>query len=65
MKIETKYLTGRKNEKAIDKIDLGLENFTSGEFPTARKFIGNVIKLFKPDANHLILLVKVLLWQNH
>ena len=36
---------------AIDKIDLGLENFTSGEFPTARKFIGGVIKLFKPDAN--------------
>lgn len=36
---------------AIDKIDLGLENFTSGEFSTARKFIGGVIKLFKPDAN--------------
>ena len=36
---------------AIDKIETGLENFTSGEFPTTRKFVGGVIKLFKPDAN--------------
>ena len=40
-----------KERGAIDKIELGLENFSSGQFSDARSFIGGVIKLFDPDAD--------------
>jgi len=40
-----------KERSSINKIELGLENFTAGEFSNARSFIGGVIKLFDPDAD--------------
>ena len=40
-----------KERGAIERINLGLENFTSGEFADTRKFLGGVIKLFNPNAN--------------
>lgn len=40
-----------KERGAIERIELGLENFRSGEFADSRSFIGGVIKLIKPDAD--------------
>jgi hypothetical protein len=40
-----------KERGAIERINLGLENFTSGEYADTRKFLGGVIKLFNPNAN--------------
>tara|TARA_R100001129_G_scaffold71686_1_gene48716 strand:- start:6673 stop:8223 length:1551 start_codon:yes stop_codon:yes gene_type:complete len=40
-----------KERGAINRIELGLENFSSGQFSDARSFIGGVIKLFDPDAD--------------
>lgn len=46
-----KHSNWSQERGAIDKIELGLENFTSGKFATSREFVGGVIKLLKPDAD--------------
>ena len=48
---QTKVSDWGKKARSIQTIEAGLENFQSGVFADSRTFIGDVIRLVKPDAD--------------